>query len=302
MTNTGQMMATKFGMKSPLEVVERVIQKVVLLLEKWPGNHEILEKNLGSSGLFTSLVTGNLRCGIWPMTSGWTSSKLMGKSAVVTSLIKSHASINPGEDLRNHVAFYKALGRLLFTVYNEDSTFFDFVRPWQDTFSRLQVKDISEILICQAYFSDGAGRKDDKEAHMKLQFVLEDIRGLVSAALQPSGMPDEEAAELCRIWENLRMVCKWDEVLRLVGITDRSRLFALNRRCLEYCSFGFRTLAQRPSSYQLPNQQRKRTLLVPILCAGLNQLRNLHEQLQCMILHFRPHTLDARSWWEIQIS
>lgn len=63
----------------------------------------------------------------------------MGKSAVVTSLIKSHSSINPGEDLRNHVAFYKALGRLLFTVYNEDSTFFDFVRPWQDSFALLQV-------------------------------------------------------------------------------------------------------------------------------------------------------------------
>lgn len=54
------MMATKFGMRSPLEVIERVIKKVVLLLEKWPNHHEILEKNLGSSGLFLSLVSGTI--------------------------------------------------------------------------------------------------------------------------------------------------------------------------------------------------------------------------------------------------
>lgn len=52
------MMSSNLGLKSPLHVIERVLQKVTLLIEKWPSHPQILDKNLGPSGLFRSLVSG----------------------------------------------------------------------------------------------------------------------------------------------------------------------------------------------------------------------------------------------------
>eukprot|EP01126_Amoeba_proteus_P053459 TRINITY_DN6514_c0_g1_i5.p1 TRINITY_DN6514_c0_g1~~TRINITY_DN6514_c0_g1_i5.p1 ORF type:complete len:661 (-),score=98.49 TRINITY_DN6514_c0_g1_i5:193-2175(-) len=148
----------KLGMQNPLMVIERVVQKVIFLIEKWSSSPAILEKSLGPSGLFMSLV------------NGWTSSKLMGKSSVITSLLKAHITINPGDDLRSHAAFYKALGRLLFSVYSDESTFYEFVAPWQEDMAKIQ----------NYFFNVG---KVPDEVHMKFRCLMEDMRGLLSSII-----------------------------------------------------------------------------------------------------------------------
>lgn len=50
-----------------------------------------------------------------------------------------HASINPGEESQTHVAFYKTLGRLMFSTYNDAATFYQFVAPWQERMAQMQV-------------------------------------------------------------------------------------------------------------------------------------------------------------------
>jgi hypothetical protein len=70
---------------------------------------------------------------------GWSSSALLVQSSVVTSLLTSHATINPGTDRRNHMAFYKALGGLLLNVFSDQASFYAFVRPWEEMFKRLEV-------------------------------------------------------------------------------------------------------------------------------------------------------------------
>eukprot|EP01127_Copromyxa_protea_P020943 TRINITY_DN7077_c0_g1_i1.p1 TRINITY_DN7077_c0_g1~~TRINITY_DN7077_c0_g1_i1.p1 ORF type:complete len:1109 (-),score=152.84 TRINITY_DN7077_c0_g1_i1:102-3401(-) len=121
------MMATRLGLNEPLLVIERVLQKVTLLIEKWPTHPQILDRNLGPSGLFRSLV------------GGWASSKLVVKSSAAMAILQSHHRLNLGDNHRTHIAFYKALGILVFNVYRDDKTFLEFVRPWMDVFQELQM-------------------------------------------------------------------------------------------------------------------------------------------------------------------
>lgn len=155
-----EMLAVKFGMKTPMLVVDRVIKKVVLLLEKWPTHPTIVEKNLGQAGLF------------WSLANGWSASRLMSKSVVVQSLLKMHPSINPGEESQTHVAFYKTLGKLMFSTYNDAATFYQFVAPWQDRMAQFRT-----LLVCQ----------QPKPVHQKFSQLCDDMRGLVASMQSKAG-------------------------------------------------------------------------------------------------------------------
>lgn len=54
-------------------------------------------------------------------------------------ILQSHYRLNLGDNHRTHIAFYKALGVLVFNVYRDDKTFMDFVRPWMEILGELQV-------------------------------------------------------------------------------------------------------------------------------------------------------------------
>lgn len=53
-------MATDVGLKTPVEVVNRVVNKIVLLLTTWPADLRISGKAVGPEGLFWSLATGKI--------------------------------------------------------------------------------------------------------------------------------------------------------------------------------------------------------------------------------------------------
>jgi hypothetical protein len=78
-------------------------------------------------------------CGSFSYITGWASSKLVVKSSAAIAILQSHHCLNLGDNHRTHTAFYKALGMLVFNVYRDDKTFFEFVKPWMEVIGELQV-------------------------------------------------------------------------------------------------------------------------------------------------------------------
>jgi hypothetical protein len=110
-----------------MAVVERILQKTITLIQQWPTHALVVERTLGPGGLFATLSLG------------WSLCKLLSKSELVLQLLRTHATIDPGDDVQTHIKYYKALGRLLFSFFNTQDVFFQVVEPWQNIFQQIQV-------------------------------------------------------------------------------------------------------------------------------------------------------------------
>jgi hypothetical protein len=161
-----QALSQKFGINSPMMIVERILEKIVNLVQHWPSHALIVEKNLGQGGLFATLSLG------------WSLCKLLSKSELVLSLLRTHSTINPGEEVRTHIKYYKALGRLLFSFFNTQQVFCEFVVPWQNIFQQIQV-----------FFkeSENSSTTPNNEVHKKFILTLHDMRGFASSIQSYNG-------------------------------------------------------------------------------------------------------------------
>jgi len=159
-------LSQKFGINSPMMIVERILQKIVTLVQKWPNHSLIVEKNLGQGGLFATLSLG------------WSLCKLLSKSELVLSLLRTHSEIDPGEEVRTHIKYYKAIGRLLFSFFNTQQVFCEFIQPWQTIFGQIQ-----------AFFkeSENSATPPNNEVHKKFILTLHDMRGFASSIQSYNG-------------------------------------------------------------------------------------------------------------------
>jgi len=161
-----QALSQKFHLDNPMMIVERILQKIVTLVQKWPTHSLIVEKNLGQGGLFATLSLG------------WSLCKLLSKSDLVLSLLRTHSTIDPGEEVRTHIKYYKAIGRLLFSFFNTQQVFCEFIIPWQTIFGQIQ-----------AFFkeSEDSATTPNSEVHRKFILTLHDMRGFASAIQSYNG-------------------------------------------------------------------------------------------------------------------
>eukprot|EP01127_Copromyxa_protea_P017596 TRINITY_DN5388_c0_g1_i1.p1 TRINITY_DN5388_c0_g1~~TRINITY_DN5388_c0_g1_i1.p1 ORF type:complete len:1092 (-),score=154.28 TRINITY_DN5388_c0_g1_i1:102-3377(-) len=149
-----ELLSKQTNLKSPSEVVDFVLGQVIRLLRLWKDNSDIMEETLSSEGLF------------WCLATGFSSSKHMARSQLVTNVLENHTTIAVGEDKEIRRSFYKTLGRLLFGGA-QMSNFHAFVMPWQK-----QLEQVKGAIM--------SGNKVE-EGRQALSQILNDMRGFVVA-------------------------------------------------------------------------------------------------------------------------
>eukprot|EP01126_Amoeba_proteus_P039627 TRINITY_DN4193_c0_g1_i12.p1 TRINITY_DN4193_c0_g1~~TRINITY_DN4193_c0_g1_i12.p1 ORF type:complete len:614 (-),score=122.64 TRINITY_DN4193_c0_g1_i12:191-2032(-) len=148
-----QVLGSQVNLKSPSDVIDYIVSKIIRLMSLWKDNEHVIEETLSSEGLFWSLATG------------FSSVKYMNNSPLVTNILENHATIDLGRNKITRRSFYKTLGRLMFSG-SLISNFHAFVLPWQQTLEQIKVGLMSE---------------NRRKALDALKQVLNDLRGLVES-------------------------------------------------------------------------------------------------------------------------
>jgi len=147
------MLAKQVELTTPNAVVERVVGKILMILEAWKDNETILVDTLHSDGLF------------WALATGFSSSKFVSESPLIIHILEHHAELKLAVADRTRRAFYKTLARLLFSV--ENNNFLAFVTPWSQ-----------RIDLIQAAL---ANRTEVPKACKALISIFNDLRGVISS-------------------------------------------------------------------------------------------------------------------------
>jgi hypothetical protein len=139
---------------SPMQIIEFVVDKVIMILRIWKKDSVILSHTLGSEGL------------LWQLATSYSTGKFMSKLPMIAHLLENHVSLDIGDNVKTRSSFYKSVGRIMFSKIFE--SFDIFVKPFNH---RLQ--KVKDILMAP---NSPPGLIAD--ARFMLRMCLNDLRGV----------------------------------------------------------------------------------------------------------------------------